>query len=234
MVFNGAYKSEFVPDKHDKFWTSGLLNKRLIVFPDCNNYNFPTSGLFKQITGDDPIRIEFKKENSYSDYLNCKIMFLSNHRPNITGQMSDMRRAIYSEISPIIGEELPPSVYQTQLWNECPSFFYKCVKLYHEMCPEHGSIKLDSPEVLENLVSLNEESYQALVDEFFDLENELGKSLLESEKKFISPVEMHNFLNSKKLNKHEKSVFLAFIKRKHKVERKQVKFKNNKEWRYVS
>lgn len=215
-VFNGAYKSESVPERGDKFWTSNLLNSRVVVFPDCNNYNFPTTGLFKQITGDDPIKVEFKGENAFSADLVCKLLFLSNRRPNISGQTSDTRRAIFGEIGAIVGDPIPTKMYDALLWDEAPQFLYKCVKTYNKLCPDDGYIPTDKA-ITEDLVSDNEEYYESLFGKKFEVEPLSERNKLQNSRAYVAPQRMQDLLSDLKMSEFDKRSFLEFIKRRYGV-----------------
>lgn len=206
QVFNGAYKSEVPPAKGDKFWTSGLLGSRVVAFAECENYNFPSSGLFKLITGGDPIRVEKKREASFSAKLVCKLLFLSNQKPNITGAASDKRRAIFSEISPITCAVMNQGAYNDLLWDEGPSFLYKCLKKYYEMCPNHGPINSDD-EVSEQLIFENEEEIRTLTDEFF----------IKDEKGFVPSLDMMKIRKHRRIGDFQYKRWLEYMKREFQI-----------------
>lgn len=141
-IFGPGYSSEQVPSSVEaRFWTMGLMGKRLVAFPDCNHTAFTKSGLIKSITGGDKIRVEFKGGGVSSEELTCMLLILSNNRPQISNQESDMRRAIFCEVGPIVndfGEN-----YEADLWAEAPRFIKKCMTLYREKYPRFNAIKPD-------------------------------------------------------------------------------------------
>ena len=94
-VLGPAFSAEDAGQAKSQFWTYGLIGKRLIVFPDCNSYSFPASQKFKSLTGGDPIRIERKNKDPYTEQLEAKFMFASNEKPGLSSQSSDVRRAIF-------------------------------------------------------------------------------------------------------------------------------------------
>lgn len=234
-VFNGAYRSEVVPERGDKFWTSGLINARVVVFGDCNNYNFPTKGIFKQITGDDPIKIEFKGENAFSTKLICKLIFFSNERPNISGQRSDVRRAIFSEIAPITGPIIPTKVYDRLLWDEGDAFLSKCVKKYQLLCPEHGPIPVKKDSV-DRLVADNEEELEIVTLTNFQVESECSEDqspIPERERWFVSPSRLHAMLDEMKIFGDRRRAYIEFLFRRFRVAKKSVKVDGVSVHRYV-
>lgn len=162
-------RSEQVPDKGDKFWSYGLLGKRLIIFPDCNDYGFPQRGIFKSLTGEDGVRVEAKGHNSFSTTLNGKFLFFSNEKPSITGTSANKRRAIFCEIAPIL--ERFGKDYEERLWLEAPIFISECAKTYkfHTKDSKTITTKTDG---IEALISDNEDRYQAFAQEYLNIHSE--------------------------------------------------------------
>jgi hypothetical protein len=137
-----SYGSEVPPAKHgdSRFWTAGLMGKRLIAFPDCTMYSFPTQGIFKSLTGGDKQRIERKGCDSFSADLDCKFIFLSNTEPTLTGSTADRRRVIFISMAPIEAAPIPQAKYDGMLWDEGPDFLAKCIAEYRRLSPDHGAI----------------------------------------------------------------------------------------------
>jgi hypothetical protein len=162
-----AYITKVTPDKRgDKFWTSTLIGKRLVGLPDCDNSEFPTTGLFKMLSGGDSVPIERKSKDGYSIKLNCKFVFSSNEKPQLTSQASDLRRAIYIELEPI-GVE-PDGEYEDYLWGEASGIVAKCLECYaEEVGVKHGEIPVNS-EKLNELVGENEEEWEGVFTDYFD------------------------------------------------------------------
>lgn len=226
--------SEQVPTRENRFWTSGLLGKRLVVFPDCNNYGFPQTGLFKSLTGGDRQRIERKNEQPFTTTLKAKYLFLSNEKPSLSGQQSDRRRAIYCELK-------RPTVnfgrgYEGFLWDEMPYFLFHCVKLYLAACPNHEKIPVDES-VIDTLVSDNEEFYEYLYERRFEstpIENR--QEWLKAEKNNRPHVTANRFVDimrQEKLSEFDKRRFKAWLIRCHKVEFDEVVKLNNKSTRAI-
>lgn len=117
---------ETAPGKRPSaFWTSGLVGKRLVVFPDCDEPDFVTSGLFKSLTGEDDIRVEIKGGAILSMRLPVKLMFTSNERPTLSGSKSDLRRVIYCSVAE--ATDLSGWVtYEADLMAEAPAFISGC------------------------------------------------------------------------------------------------------------
>ncbi len=168
-VFGRAYRSKQPPAPNDKFWTYGLIGARLVVFPDCNAQGFTSSGLFKSLTGGDPIDVEAKGRMSFTARLGCKFLFLSNENPNISSEHADMRRIIYCEFQRNGDTE---AGFEDRLWAEGGAFLSRCVHDYYVAHQTHGPIEADD-ETIRNWVSSNEEPFEQAFAAKFQLPNEL-------------------------------------------------------------
>lgn len=139
-LFGGAAVSATVAGHDGRFWTSQFLNKRVVLFPDTDNYNFVNCGLFKSMCGGDSIRMEHKGGAIFDAELACKFVFSSNQRPNIEDEPSAARRVIYGEFAPVTNKKMPDHIYNALLWSEAPAILHKCMALYKVSCPDHGAI----------------------------------------------------------------------------------------------
>lgn len=167
-VLGGVYTSQVPPANGDKFWTSNLLGKRLCVFPDCNNTSFVTSGLFKSLTGGDPVKVEQKNQHATTAILPVKYLFLSNERPSLSSEKADQRRIIYCEVTAFEGD--PDPEYEERLWAEGGAFLSHCLELYQSRCPKHGQIPVDSSDmVLADWVSTVEEEFETVFEDNFSI-----------------------------------------------------------------
>lgn len=208
-ALNGAYSSQTVPTIGDKFWTSGLIGARLVVFPDCNNRTFVSSGLFKSLTGGDPVKIEQKGQQPFTTELKAKFMFLSNETPHLSSEKADMRRAIYCEMQEI--KEKPRAGYEDDLWLEGGRFLAKCFSLYSEKCNGHGQIEIKDNEALDNVVTSLEEEFEVAVQKHFKVGPSQNCLPTHFQKKldFIWP-----------RDKKSQYEFRAWLERKHAVRKK--------------
>jgi len=216
--FGQAAVSEDANMATSRFWTSSLVNKRLVVFPDCNNPTFVTSGLFKSLTGDDYVRIEGKGEKAYTEKLSCKFLMLSNESPIISSGSSDMRRAIYCEVGPISG---PASKeYEALLWEEAPFIIGNCRKAFldfHQECSD--SI---IPTNIEGLKTLAEESEQEFEFMFHANFNRLFAHKLDEG---INGLDLQEtFRREKMYNPREQHKFIRFLMKNHGVRKKRTNY----------
>lgn len=168
-VLGNAYSSQVPPLAGDRFWTSMIIGKRLVVYPDCNNQTFWASGLFKSLTGGDPVRIEQKMQQSGTAIMTAKHMPVSNERPNISSEEADQRRIIYCEMGPVNGDADPR--YGDKLWDEGGSFLNECIKIYQRDCADHGSIPVKNDQ-LGDWISTVEEELEIAFEKNFSIERE--------------------------------------------------------------
>lgn len=154
------------PTQDARFWNSGLLGKRLGVFADINDPEFPTKHKFKMLTGGDPIPMEKKNKDSFTARINCKFLFASNDEPEISGQKSDQRRAIFCDMKAITCEE--SDGYEDRLWLEAPYIIGWCMETYLENRNKMGMISF-APEILQGL---SDEAYSDcayMFNEYFNV-----------------------------------------------------------------
>ncbi len=162
--FGSAFANEYAPGKNvSQFWTSGLLNKRVVAFPDCNNYDFVTSGLFKSLTGGDPVRVERKGDPAFTALIHAKFLFGSNEYPKVSGEKSDIRRLIFIEMTSMTND--PDPKFESRLWDEGGRFIHACLEAYRNACPDHSIIRVDV-EAVDNISSQSEADLASACDLF--------------------------------------------------------------------
>jgi len=203
-----AFKSEIVPTVNNQFWTHGLLNKRLVVFPDADPAEMLMSGKIKSILGGDSQRIEPKRKDTYSVRLRCKLMFCSNTRPNISSSPADMRRCLFIELPPLGDIKVDPS-YEIRLWEETGYFISKCLDIYRELCPAHGPIPYDRSLLLEHLSTVDEpfEVFAEQTMEFFPRE----PHQLDRDRPFCDPARMDYFIKERFRTEAERRKFRQWL-----------------------
>lgn len=221
-----AYRSEVPPSKGDRFWTSGILGSRLVVFADCNEFNFPTTGLFKTLTGGDAIRIERKGKDVSTVDIDSKFLFLSNEKPNLSSGEADMRRAIYCEMAglPEGTEIIASAEYDARLWREGSAFLQKCMLAYAELASGNGPIKADA-EATRALADAAEEHFAEMTDKFFDVDPDGHKTERAVARVGLQRLiqETYNIKNSR-----EHGRFMQYLERKFKTKRTFIKRENGK------
>jgi hypothetical protein len=167
-IFGRSFRSEDATmATNNRFWTAGLLGKRLVAFPDTNFASFLRTGLLKSLTGGDAVRMERKNQDPGSSKLTAKFMFVSNKTPDISGESADTRRIIYCSMLPKKLEHDPQ--YQEKLWLEAPTIISFCKAAYRQVCPTHGLIPVDK-EQLDFLVDDNDEEFETAFETYFKKE----------------------------------------------------------------
>ncbi len=164
-LFGPVYGSEEAPSGDSKHWTMGLLGKRLVVFADCNNAGFVTSGRFKSLTGEDKIRVEIKNGPVLAVDILAKYLFTSNAKPRISSTTADTRRIIYSHVAPA---EILTNDYEERLEKELPAFISAC---WHEyLLLTNGNPRKEIPtenqDEINELAQDSEHEYEAFVSEY--------------------------------------------------------------------
>ncbi len=165
QVFGSSFASRFVPSKDSPFWTYGLLGKRLVAFPDTNNAGWVTTGLFKSLTGDDPIEVEKKNEMPFTARLECKFIFASQEKPRLSSEYADMRRVILCEMGAVDGPADPR--YGHKLWEEGGAFLSKCMLEYQASCPSKGRIATDDAGLIDWIEDVESHYAAMLASDFY-------------------------------------------------------------------
>lgn len=200
----------------NQFWTTGLLNRRLVYFADFNHYGYPSTGEFKALSGGDRIRMEPKGKAPYSAKLRAKFAFLSNKRPTLSSSESDKRRIIYSEVKNN-GVEMDPD-YPRRLWEEGGYFLSYCISRYQEKCPRHQAIEVEREEISSWIEEL-EQDYQGFFDEAFELEGEPrgahGGYSAAQKMGWAAGVDVQKVIDAKFKTKADRYDFLAWMTRKY-------------------
>lgn len=227
-----AFKSEMIPADGDKFWTHGLLNRRLIAFPDADPKAMLKSGKIKSLLGGDSQRIEPKKKASYSVRLRLKMLISSNTRPNISSSPADMRRCLFIPLPPLPpGTKVDPS-YEENLWAETGAFLLKCMDVYSVMCPKHEPIKYDTGDLAEHVASL-EERFEVFADANFEFYPEEMEKL-PRDRSYVLPSVMDGRVRAEFRTMKEQEEFRAWLEHTHKVKSTAVKTEDGKtQRRYI-
>lgn len=176
--------SEQVPGMGDRFWTSGLIGKRLVYFPDCNNASFVTSGLFKSLSGEDSIRVEIKAGAIMTMEMPLKFIFVSNKKPHISSQKSDKRRIIFCGVGEV-GTHVDG--YERKLRAEIPAILSACWWAYKAETSGNPDAlyPIENATDIEELAAEAEHEYEAFVDQYCGFcDDDLSKP--DKEKPYVS------------------------------------------------
>jgi hypothetical protein len=145
-------------EKNDRFYNMRLYGKRLVIYPDCDDFAAFKSPHFKSLTGGDPLYFEPKGEPGFSAIPTCKVIAASNMLPNITGQRADIRRLIFCEVSPFPGETLEAR-YEEKFLFEAEQMIQYCKGVYEKLCPRHGPIPCGDGDAVTAIAEAAEEHF---------------------------------------------------------------------------
>jgi hypothetical protein len=210
----------------NQFWTSQFMNKRFAYFPDCDNPNFVTSGLWKSMIGGDPVRVEFKGQAIHSVQLFCKFLIVSNNKPNIESDVASLRRVIFSEFKPFDNERIPDAIYDALLWSEVPKFIKRCLEVYREVAPRHGAIPTEG-DVLAEVISHAEERWAAAVERYMDVWPRGYFDPVDNNKAaHMLPTVLQTIIKSEGWSQKDATSFRDYLKRVHNVYKKKIKLQS--------
>lgn len=207
-VLGSFVRYEQVPAKDDKYWTFGLLGKRLIVMDDCNKYGFIKEGIFKSLTGSSKVRVEQKFGQSYDADLDCKFLFTSNEMPMVSNQLADQRRLIFSSALNQTKFEYDKD-FEARLKEEIPLFISVCMEKFKAACSDGRPIPSNQEEALELGNCFNEE-IECWVESMFNyeadsyVETSKFRHLLSQTK--LNDKKVFEFLESKGVKRDQKRV----------------------------
>lgn len=94
MFNNHGYTTMQGNSLDDSHATADLEGVRLLVFPDCNRPSLPSTGNFKEITGEDMVGVNPKLQARRNIKMHCKVVISSNDEPQLAGGRADERRII--------------------------------------------------------------------------------------------------------------------------------------------
>ncbi len=215
--------SENPPTRDAKHWTVSLSNKRLVVFPDCNNVAFVGSGEFKQLTGEDPVRMEPKGQPVYYETLDAKFMVISNERPIIQSTRADLRRVLFFSVG-----DLPDAArvenYESQLAAEAPAFLSVCWEVYQTVSGGNSRYEFiagDQTEINE-VVDNAEHEHESFVDGRIIRDVFSTTDSLQS-KNYVLAERMKQLMSySGFRTEYERRKLRDFMERKYSIKRKKV------------
>jgi len=225
----------FGPSEH---YSYQFVDKRLIAFPDNNSASFVQTGLFKALTGEDFLTVNQKFKDPYDVKLNAKIMFGSNHQPDISSQISDLRRLILCHITapqPLEdGFRLTGRAWEDQLWAEGGDFLKYCIASYKEHCSDNEPIACDMADA-QAAAEVSEEPLEAFINKHFVIYED-DPNVVERDKPFVSPADFSDVLETAGRGKKFFATDVRnYLKRKYQISKKPVKLEGGKlEKRYVN
>jgi ABC-type cobalamin/Fe3+-siderophores transport system ATPase subunit len=111
--------------------SAALEGVRLLAFPDCNRPSLPSTGAFKEITGDDTTSINPKGLPMREITLHCKVVISSNDDPTLTGQDADIRRILPVKFIRKEGT-VASQAWKREFIASAPQIAQHCIDVYRE------------------------------------------------------------------------------------------------------
>lgn len=162
--FGNAALNQTEPPGADRFWAAAYLGKRVVTFPDVENFGSLDTSAWKQLTGgDDKIAIRPFGSPGYNAPLPVKIIVSSQARPKLSTMKASQRRIILVEMDTT--DKFDPK-YFAKWKKEAPAILYRCKEAYEYLCPNHEPIET-SKESRSDLLS---DARSEVTGEFADLE----------------------------------------------------------------
>lgn len=213
-LFGEAFRSDSAAIRN-QFWTSRFVGARLVCFPDLDDSSFLSSGLFKSLTGEDPICIEPKGQPSYTTRLHAKFLILSNSRPEIGDDEANRRRALFCEMVPLPEgtQRIATSKLDEMLWRETPAWLAKCKEAFVPFAANGSEyIEADNLDVIQEIVDEHQRVLLDLRERYFDL----GPGF------HTTSQEMQEILRHEKFNYRDQHQWFLFLEDRYKIKRQRL------------
>lgn len=117
--------------------TSACYGKRLIYLPDWQNPLLLKYPLVKQITGGDPISVEYKYQTGFSAVLDARVVCTSNYPLNVDNETFERSRLLWITVKP--PQQKDPG-WEDRLHAEYEKFLQFAKWCYGEVCSDHYSV----------------------------------------------------------------------------------------------
>lgn len=144
--------------------TAALEGVRLVAFPDCNRPSLPSTGTFKQVTGDDMVTINPKMMAMRNIRLHCKVVISSNDAPQLAGGNADWRR-----ILPVFfdrKETTANTQWVADFVASAPQIAQHCISVYSAWKAQNPGAEI--PAASAALEAVQQDSTQALAEDLCD------------------------------------------------------------------
>ncbi len=164
-ILDKAFHADSFEYVAGRFWTSSFIGKRLIVFPDNNHQGAMQKGIWKQLTGGDSVRVEFKNETTFTARLNAKYLISQNGAPVLKMDRADQRRALVVHVESIKGKIDPKVEQHLAEWDELKFMVEYSCWVYRKLCPGHLPIPIPK-EQHEHIHNADEDIEQRILSKF--------------------------------------------------------------------
>lgn len=201
VIFAGSFCKMSSSDFKDTHAFQKLEGKRLAVFSDEANTHFISSGKFKELTGDNELTINPKKEPQRNITANFKILIASNNRPSPEDTRADLRRILPIFLSDIKGQV--DTSYKTRLKQSAPKVMQYCYSQYQKWVTASPNQPIPTPLArVKEVIEIAQQSYTDFIDQYFVLEDDAE----------LPRAYAYTFLKQHRFNDHEINKIYAFLK----------------------
>lgn len=164
LLIGSSYLTATQVDIENRFFLPNIVGKRLCYVSEASP-KFPTSGKFRALTGERNILCEMKGKQHFQTTHNCKFLFSSNHKVQLTHSIADMRRVIYCEFQSFTGKRVHSEKVIKDLYCQFEHLLPYCKAQYDLLCDI--TIKTNTKEVLE-LADKAMESAAGFFERYFE------------------------------------------------------------------
>ena len=163
------------PKFGDRFFMQTVLNKRLVIFNDVEDYKVVTSPEVKTLTGDSAVFVDVKGKAGFNAEINAKLMLCSNHEPGISSKTADTRRIIpVKMVAPAGGPKFSTYDMGENMYSEAQNFLSLCWNTYKKL--RKGATIPVVKEEIELLAAGNEDQFHEAFDKFLFTDPDIGLS----------------------------------------------------------
>jgi hypothetical protein len=92
--FLGSAAEAIDQNSEGRFGVGDIYDKRFLAYPDCTNPSFVNSQLFRNITGNDRVRVEKKFEGAFSTSIRARLAVGANFNPITSSEESNLSRLL--------------------------------------------------------------------------------------------------------------------------------------------
>ena len=151
----GSVSFSTEPASLDKHWAAQFVGKRFGFCAECEHPEIISNGMFKSITGGDPLPVRAMRKESTTVLIKTLLMLGSNKRPTIKWERALRRRALYIEFEEKKAAWIEN--YEDLLWQERAGIVAKCIAAWN-VYRSTGRIPADE-EALDDLAIDNSADY---------------------------------------------------------------------------
>lgn len=152
-----------------RFLMASLYKKRMTVYPDCKHPMFVQEELFRNLTSNDNVPMEFKGQNIFTAPLYVKLAVASNQRP-LPGNIgnADISRLLISKVRE--SSDKDDDEWEKKLHLEIGYFIHACRAEYDKVRYINGKRVNDIPvtaemrELLGESASITVERFEVIAD----------------------------------------------------------------------